>query len=73
MILRIAQAELINLSQQYKAIAVIGPKQSGKTTLVKLVFPDKPYVNLENPDLRNFASEDPRAFLDQFSKGAIFR
>jgi len=71
MILRIAQAELINLSQQYKAIAVIGPKQSGKTTLVKLVFPDKPYVNLENPDLRNFASEDPRAFLDQFSKGAI--
>ncbi|AFU68884.1 ATP-binding protein, P-loop_NTPAse superfamily [Psychroflexus torquis ATCC 700755] len=71
MISRIAQAELINLSQQYKAIAVIGPRQSGKTTLVKLVFPDKPYVNLENPDIRNFASEDPRAFLDQFSKGAI--
>lgn len=71
MILRIAQAELINLSQQYKAIAVIGPRESGKTTLVKLVFPDKPYVNLENPDMRNFASEDPKAFLDQFSKGAI--
>jgi len=71
MISRIAEAELINLSQQYKAIAVIGPRQSGKTTLVKLVFPDKPYVNLENPDMRNFASEDPKAFLDQFSKGAI--
>jgi hypothetical protein len=39
--------------------------------LVKLVFPDKPYMNLENPDMRNFASEDPRAFLNQFSKGAI--
>jgi predicted AAA+ superfamily ATPase len=71
MISRIAEAELINLSQQYKAIAVIGPRESGKTTLVKLVFPDKPYVNLENPDMRNFASEDPKAFLDQFSKGAI--
>ena len=71
MILRVAQAELINLSKQYKAIAVIGPRQSGKTTLVKLGFPDKPYVNLENPDMRNFALEDPKAFLGQFPNGAI--
>lgn len=72
MVIRIAQKELINLAKQYKAIAVVGPRQSGKTTLVKSVFPDKPYVNLENPDMRNFALEDPRAFLDQFIKGAIF-
>ena len=71
MILRVAQAELINLSKQYKAIAVIGPRQSGKTTLVKSGFPDKPYVNLENPDMRNFALEDPIAFLGQFPNGAI--
>ena len=71
MILRVAQAELINLSKQYKAIAVIGPRQSGKTTLVKSGFPDKPYVNLENPDMRNFALEDPKAFLGQFPNGAI--
>lgn len=71
MILRVAQAELINLSKQYKAIAVIGPRQSGKTTLVRSVFPDKPYVSLENLDTRNFALEDPKAFLNQFSKGAV--
>jgi len=71
MILRVAQAELINLSKQYKAIAVIGPRQSGKTTLVKSGFPDKPYVNLENPDMRNFALEDPKAFLGQFPNCAI--
>ncbi|WP_240964566.1 ATP-binding protein [Flavivirga algicola] len=71
MIPREAQKELLNLSKQYKAIAVIGSRQSGKTTLVKLVFPDKPYVNLENLDIRNFALEDPKAFLEQYSDGAI--
>tara|TARA_R110000868_G_scaffold141177_1_gene357448 strand:+ start:126 stop:1283 length:1158 start_codon:yes stop_codon:yes gene_type:complete len=71
MILRVAQKELLNLSRQYKAIAVVGPRQSGKTTLVKNVFPDKSYVSLENPDIRNFALEDPKGFLGQFSKGAI--
>lgn len=45
MILRVAQAELINLASQYKAIAVIGPRQSGKTTLVRAVFPEKHYVS----------------------------
>lgn len=71
MIQREAHKELLNLSEQYKAIAVVGPRQSGKTTLVKLVFPDKPYVSLENLDTRSFALEDPKAFLEQYSKGAI--
>lgn len=71
MILREAQIELLNLSKQYKAIAVVGPRQSGKTTLVRFVFPEKPYVSLENPDMRAFALEDPRGFLEQFSNGAI--
>ncbi|WP_242131035.1 ATP-binding protein [Aestuariivivens marinum] len=71
MVLREAQQELLSLSKQYKAIAVIGPRQSGKTTLVKAVFSGKPYVSLENPDTRNFALEDPRGFLDQFPNGAI--
>nr|WP_262916294.1 ATP-binding protein [Aestuariivivens marinum] len=71
MIQRVAQQELLNLSRQYKAIAVVGPRQSGKTTLVKHVFPDKVYMSLENPDTRRFALEDPRGFLGQFSKGAI--
>ena len=48
-------------------MAVIGPRQSGKTTLVKLVFPDKPYFSLENPDIRRFALEYSAA-LDPFLK-----
>ncbi|MBP9153226.1 MAG: ATP-binding protein, partial [Flavobacteriales bacterium] len=71
MIIRDAQAQLNRLAQQFKAIAVIGPRQAGKTTLVRATFPNKPYVSLENPDTRRFALEDPRGFLAQFSEGAI--
>lgn len=71
MIIRDAQIELTQLAQQFKAIAVIGPRQAGKTTLVRVTFPNKPYVSLENPDTRRFALEDPRGFLSQFPEGAI--
>lgn len=71
MIERIAAKELINLAGQYKAVAVTGPRQSGKTTLVKSVFSTKPYVSLENPDTRVFATEDPRGFLSSYPNGAI--
>ena len=47
-------------ARQYPVVAVLGPRQSGKTTLVRAVFPDKAYVSLENPDLREFAASDPR-------------
>ena len=60
MIDRLAGSKIMELSQSFKAVAVIGPRQSGKTTLVKACFPEKPYVSLENPDQRNFAIEDPR-------------
>lgn len=71
MIYREAEKELQLLSAQFKAVAVIGPRQSGKTTLVKKVFKEKAYVNLENPDLRQFAREDPRGFLSNYPDGAI--
>jgi predicted AAA+ superfamily ATPase len=71
MIERIAAKELLNLATQYKAVAITGPRQSGKTTLVRNVFKDKPYINLENPDTRNFAEEDPRGFLSNYPSGAI--
>ena len=71
MIQREAKTKLESLAKSFKAIAVIGPRQSGKTTLVKNTFPNKPYVSLENPDTRQFALEDPRGFLDNFSSGAI--
>ncbi len=71
MINRIAKTKLKDLATKFKAVAVVGARQSGKTTLVKQVFKSKPYVSLENPDSRNFALEDPRGFLASYPKGAI--
>ena len=71
MIKRNAENELRNLAAQFKAIALTGPRQSGKSTLVRYVFNDKPYVSLENPDSRRFALEDPRGFLHSYRDGAV--
>jgi hypothetical protein len=59
------------LANSFKAIALNGPRQSGKTTLIKAVFPSKPYVSLENPDERDFALNDPKQFLSRFPQGAV--
>ena len=71
MIKRTAEKLLRNYSRQFRALAVVGPRQSGKTTLVKMTFPGKPYVSLENPDERMQADSDPRGFLNRFKNGAI--
>jgi uncharacterized protein len=71
MINRAAETRLIKLAKQFRSVAVIGPRQSGKTTLCKKVFPNKPYISLENPDTLAFANDDPRGFLAQFTNGAI--
>jgi uncharacterized protein len=71
MIKRDSEKELLKLASQFKAIALIGPRQSGKTTLARHAFAEKPYVNLENPDIRRFAMEDTRGFLAQYKGGAI--
>jgi len=71
MIQRIAKDKLKDLSSKFKAVAVTGARQTGKTTLVKQVFKGKTYLSLENPDTRNFALEDPRGFLESYPNGAI--
>jgi len=71
MIFRKAEHEIRNLAAQFKAVAVVGPRQSGKTTLVRSVFDHIPYVNLENPDIRRYALDDPRGFLSNYPQGAI--
>ena len=63
---------LAKLASQYPVVTLIGPRQSGKTTLAKAQFPNKPYVTLENPDTRRFARDDPRGLLTQYADGAIF-
>lgn len=62
---------ILNLAKDYSVVTITGPRQSGKTTLVKELFPDKDYCNLEDLDIRLFAEQDPRGFLDQFKNGAI--
>ncbi|MCG2711242.1 MAG: ATP-binding protein [Candidatus Omnitrophica bacterium] len=71
MVIRHLSKIMGELSKQYPVITVTGPRQSGKTTLVKTLFKNKPYRNLENPDEREFAVKDPRAFLARVKDGAI--
>ena len=71
MLIRDSAQRLKDLMGRFKAVAVVGPRQSGKTTLVRKIYNRKPYVSLENPDSRNFATEDPRGFLSMYPKGAI--
>lgn len=71
MIVRDLAPKLVRAATQAPAVTLTGPRQSGKTTLCRAVFPQHPYVTLEAPDQRQFANEDPRAFLAQFPDGAI--
>ena len=71
MIKRNAGELLRELARGYYIVAVTGPRQSGKTTLVQHVFSEKPYISLEDPDEREFADQDPRRFLHRFPDGAI--
>lgn len=68
---REAEKMLKKYARQFRALAIVGPRQSGKTTLSREVFPRKAYVSLENPDERLFATKDPRGFLNRFKNGAI--
>jgi predicted AAA+ superfamily ATPase len=58
--------------QGFPVVAVTGPRQSGKTTLVRQEFADKPYVSLEDPAAWAFAQEDPQGFLARYRQGAVF-
>lgn len=71
MITRTAREKLIGLASTFKAVAVTGARQSGKTTLVRDVFSDRPYVSLESPDVRSMALADPRGFLSAYPNGAV--
>ena len=71
MIPRDSSDSLKRIVSSFKAIAITGPRQSGKTTLTQSFFPEKPYVTLENQKDRNLALADPVNFLSAFQRGAI--
>ncbi len=71
MITRNISKELIDCSTEYPVVTVLGPRQSGKTTLVQAVFPNKPYFSFEEPDVRMATEIDPRGFLARMKKGAV--
>ena len=58
-------------AKSLRSVLIVGPRQSGKTTIAKRTFTGKAYVSLENPDEYELANQDPRAFLNRFVKGAI--
>lgn len=71
MVDRVMEPHLRALSRRHPVVVVLGPRQSGKTTLCRKVFAKKPYVSLEDPDTRQFAISDPRGFLAQYPDGAV--
>lgn len=72
MIERICSKLLREIWSVYPVLTVTGPRQSGKTTLVKSLFPECEYVNFELPDIRALALSDPRGFLSMHSAPVIF-
>jgi hypothetical protein len=72
MINRQLEDEITTLTNEFPIIAILGPRQSGKTTISKKLFPDYTYVTLEDLDHREFAQNDPRGFIEKYSKNVIF-
>ena len=71
MVKREIQPQLENLFRKYPFVTITGPRQSGKTTLCRATFPYLKYVDLDDPEQREFAMYDPRGFLSGLGNGAI--
>lgn len=71
MIQRTLERKLKELAGYYPVVMVTGPRQSGKTTLCRMTWPERRYVSLEAMDSRDFARNDPRGFLAEYSHDVI--
>jgi len=71
MITRDVEATIHSLLRGFPIVTITGPRQSGKTTLARAVFDHKPYLSLEDPDVRQMALDDPRGFLGRLPDGAV--
>ena len=72
MIKRTLHDKIKDLRTKFPVLSLTGPRQSGKTTLLKAVYEDLPYASLEDLDIRSFAKNDPRGFLENYPEGAFF-
>lgn len=72
MVSRAVSKKLKQLAGKFPVVGLLGPRQSGKTTLAKELFPKKPYVSFENQDTVLLAIRDPRTFLSFYKNGAVF-
>lgn len=68
---RLAASTALRLARQYPVLTLTGPRQSGKTTMARSIFKNKPYLTMEDPDLLRISTDDPRGFLAQYPHGAI--
>lgn len=68
---RTIESSIKYYAKKYPVLAVTGPRQSGKTTMLKTMFPKYTYISLENPDLREFATTDPNGFFKYYSGNLI--
>ena len=71
MILRKSKDALLRVASQFPVVGITGPRQSGKTTLVQSVFPDKRYITFDDDNMRGLAKSNPKDFLDAFPDGLI--
>lgn len=71
MIERILKKKILDLAGKYPVVTLTGPRQSGKSTLLRHSFPDYTYVSLEDIDMREFATVDPRGFLSTYNTHVI--
>lgn len=65
------ETELRQMAGEYPVVTLLGPRQAGKTTLVKMTFEGMPYVNIESPETRKLALEDPKELLSRYPNGLI--
>lgn len=63
---------IIEASRYFPVVTVTGPRQSGKSTLLRHLFPEMPYLSMEDPDTRSAAKMDPKGFLASYPEGVIF-
>lgn len=68
---RKAKDALLRLAEQFPVVGITGPRQSGKTTLAQMTFPEKKYVSLDDKELRTLAASNPKDFLEAFPDGVI--